>query len=215
MRSSSGSCSGKRSGWTGRSWRSPRRSSATLRRRPIQPEVPAASQSGYLGIDDCPCDACVVVGMIGSGETVLSLALLESRGARVASRGGQVKNSIARVVVALGVVACSKDGGTGVSSRPTTSSTASSASSGTSATPPSKPRVVPDAGPCASDADCTIWMDPCSCGCNAIAGKPPADDTGWATMCNGAPPRNCGAAYPCMNMKAACDPSTKSCRATK
>ncbi len=132
-----------------------------------------------------------------------------------------MKSSISVVVVALSVVACTKDEGAGGSSRPTTSMTASTASaastasSGTPGTPPSKPRVVPDAGPCASDADCTIWMDPCSCGCKAIAGKPLADDTGWATMCNGAPPRNCGAAYPCMNMKAACDPATKSCRATK
>lgn len=114
--------------------------------------------------------------------------------------------SVARVVVAVGLVlsalgllACSKDGGAGGKNGPTSTSTST----------PGAPRPAPDAGPCATDADCTIWMDDCDCLCHAIAGKPPARS---AAMCT---PRNCGAAYPCMGMKAVCDPATKVCRSTK
>lgn len=96
---------------------------------------------------------------------------------------------------ALGLSACSKDRGKGGKDGPTSTPTAQ---------PP-----TPETGPCATDADCTIWMDNCDCHCHAIVGKPP---TRSDSMCG---PRNCGAGYPCADMKAVCDPTTKSCRSTK
>ena len=71
-------------------------------------------------------------------------------------------------------------------------------------------------GPCATDADCTTWLEPCTCGCLGIVGQPPdVSDARWRTLCGGGPPGNCGVASPCMNRKAICDQDTKTCQAVK
>ncbi len=70
----------------------------------------------------------------------------------------------------------------------------------------------PPDGPCASDADCKVYPEPCACGCLAYVGEPrPIPNDKWATVCSGSPPGNCGVASPCMNTTARCDPATKRC----
>ena len=70
----------------------------------------------------------------------------------------------------------------------------------------------PPDGPCASDADCKVYLEPCSCGCLAYIGEPtPIPNNIWSTVCNGGPPGNCGVASPCMNTTATCDVTTKKC----
>ena len=74
--------------------------------------------------------------------------------------------------------------------------------------------VSPRVSPCATDADCSVLLEPCSCSCLALAGGQPTEQE-WAAMCAGGHPQNCGAASPCMRVKATCEASTKTCRVAR
>lgn len=78
---------------------------------------------------------------------------------------------------------------------------------------PAEPRPEPKRGPCANDGECELYLDPCSCACQAVVELPPAPpNSTWSTFCGGSPPGNCGVASPCMNKTAVCDAVTKTCR---
>lgn len=122
---------------------------------------------------------------------------------------GNVNAREALMVAILLAVGCSKapapaSGGTG-----TTASNASTAAVASTAKP-----VSPRVSPCATDADCSVLLEPCSCSCLALAGGQPTEQE-WAAMCAGGHPQNCGAASPCMRVKATCEASTKTCRVAR
>jgi len=82
-----------------------------------------------------------------------------------------------------------------------------------SSSPRASKRPPPADGPCAADADCSVYLEPCSCGClpYIAATSPSIPNDEWATVCGGGPPGNCGVASPCMNRAATCDAATKKC----
>ena len=105
----------------------------------------------------------------------------------------------------LGAVACSRD----TTKAPGGSTTARKG-------PPAAPRQDPSAGPCAADSECHILLDSCHCSCLPYVGETPkVSGAPWSATCDDGPPRNCGAASPCMNLKAVCDPGTRTCRTVR
>lgn len=74
------------------------------------------------------------------------------------------------------------------------------------AAPPAAPR------PCQSDADCQVHLNSCTCSCEAQhADTEGPTDAEWRTMCQGGPPRNCGAQSPCAGHSVRCDAATHYC----
>ncbi|MBS2017315.1 MAG: hypothetical protein JST00_30810 [Deltaproteobacteria bacterium] len=105
--------------------------------------------------------------------------------------------AVALALALVAFVACKKEGAPG-------STTSQNARASKIPAPP--------AGPCATDADCKLYLEPCSCACLAHVGEAPRiSNADWSTVCGGGPPGNCGVASPCGTSTAACDAATKTC----
>lgn len=118
---------------------------------------------------------------------------------------GGMRLSLGFVPFLVVVVGCSK-------APPPTSGTGSSSATATVASNAKPASARP--GPCATDADCRVLLEPCSCSCLPAAGGPLTNEE-WAAMCAGGHPTNCGAVSACMGLKATCETTTKTCRVAR
>src|SRR5690242_20332824 len=102
---------------------------------------------------------------------------------------------LALITTTVTILACTKDQ---ASATPDAGTTRARHTASTLPPPPD--------GPCATDADCKVYLEPCSCGCLAHIGEPrPIPNEQWSTVCSGGPPGNCGTASPCTNVTASCN----------